>query len=515
MTENDKLMVFADDAQQNSLDNTDFWDILIVDDEEEVHHITKLVLSGFVFANKPVRFISAFSAAEAEEILKENQDIAVILLDVVMENNNSGLDLVKFIRDKLKNRFIRIILRTGQPGSAPEGRVIVEYDINDYKEKTELTAKKLFTTMVSAIRSYRDLMIIEKNRYGLEKIVNASAKMFELQSLPKFASGILEQLIGLLFTDKQIAVQGINGFTATMEKSNLHILAARGRFNSTVDKNAITVLDKKAMNFVSRCIKDRQSRYEHSTFAAYIETKFGSVNIIYLENCDGLTPLDLELIDIYCFNVTVAFENIILNKELEETQKEFIFRLGKVIENRSHDTDTNDHVKRVASLVKLFALKCGLSEDEADLVSVASAIHDIGKLAIPDDILLKPGNLTLSEFNIMKRHTEFGHEMFEHSRRNLFGAAAVIAYQHHERWDGTGYPTGASGEQINFYARITSVADVFDALTHKRIYNDETFCLEAAIDYIKSQSGKQFDPKLVEIFISNADEFAKAVGLIK
>ena len=137
------------------------WKVLIVDDEPEVHQVTRLVLGGFRFESSPLEFISAFSAAEARAQMLEHPDVAVILLDVVMETEHAGLDVVRAVRDELGNRQVRIVLRTGQPGQAPEHDIISAYDINDYKEKTELTAQRLSTTIFSALRAYRDLMTIE------------------------------------------------------------------------------------------------------------------------------------------------------------------------------------------------------------------------------------------------------------------------------------------------------------------------------------------------------------------
>ena len=134
------------------------WKVLIVDDEPEVHNVTRLVLGNFRFADRRLQFLSAHSAAEARELLKTHHDAAVVLLDVVMESEQAGLQLVRSIREELGNPFVRIVLRTGQPGQAPEQEVIATYDINDYKEKTELTAPKLATTMYTALRAYRDML---------------------------------------------------------------------------------------------------------------------------------------------------------------------------------------------------------------------------------------------------------------------------------------------------------------------------------------------------------------------
>ena len=151
------------------------WKLIIVDDEEEVHDVTRLALNGFTFADRPLEFLSAFSGEEARSVLAEHSDAAVVLLDVVMETEHAGLDVAKYLREELHNTSIRIILRTGQPGQAPERAVITNYDINDYKEKTELTSQKLYTLMYAALRSFRDITALESSRRGLEKIIHASS----------------------------------------------------------------------------------------------------------------------------------------------------------------------------------------------------------------------------------------------------------------------------------------------------------------------------------------------------
>ncbi|NLV22368.1 MAG: DUF3369 domain-containing protein, partial [Syntrophomonadaceae bacterium] len=177
-------------------DNT--WKVLVVEDEEEVHAATKFALKRLIFEDKKISFISAYSAGEARQILADNADIAVILLDVVMEKETAGLELVKYIRQELQNQLVRIILRTGQPGHAPEQQVILEYDINDYQEKTELTTQKLHTAVITALRAYRDLSIIDNTRHGLEKIIESLTSIHNIKSICMLASGALTQLVALL-----------------------------------------------------------------------------------------------------------------------------------------------------------------------------------------------------------------------------------------------------------------------------------------------------------------------------
>ncbi|MGB7443740.1 MAG: adenylate/guanylate cyclase domain-containing protein [Coleofasciculaceae cyanobacterium] len=178
----DKKLLFPH-TNELPLSRGDSWKILIVDDESEIHNITNLVLNDFSFEGKSLTFISAYSGQEAKELLKKHPDTALILLDVVMETDDAGLEVVKYIRDVLDNLLVRIILRTGQPGQAPEDVVIINYDINDYKAKTELTTRKLFTAIVTALRAFRALTKLEESRRELAQIAIASARFVPRQFL--------------------------------------------------------------------------------------------------------------------------------------------------------------------------------------------------------------------------------------------------------------------------------------------------------------------------------------------
>lgn len=193
-----------------------------------------------------------------------------------------------------------------------------------------------------------------------------------------------------------------------------------------------------------------------------------------------------------------------LKQEIESTQKEIIFTMGTICETRSKET--GNHVKRVAEYSRLLARDYGLSEEKCSMIACASPMHDIGKVAISDDILHKPGKLTDEEFEKMRMHAEIGYNMLAHTNRPLIKLASIIALEHHERWDGNGYPKHLKGEEISIEGRITSLADTFDALGSSRVYK-EAWEDEKIFEYFKEQRGKQFDPKLVDIFFENIEEF--------
>jgi putative two-component system response regulator len=201
-----------------------------------------------------------------------------------------------------------------------------------------------------------------------------------------------------------------------------------------------------------------------------------------------------------------------LNKEIEETQKEVVFQMGSIGETRSQETGF--HVKRVAEYSKLLALLYGLSEEDAELLKMASPMHDIGKVGIPDSILKKPAKLTSEEFEVMKTHAELGWKMLGDSTRPILKAASIIAIEHHERWDGNGYPKGKSGDDIHIYGRITALADVFDALGSDRCYK-KAWELEKILTLLTEEKGKQFDPKLIDLFFENLESFLQIRDSLK
>jgi|GEM_PF-2000670 len=192
-----------------------------------------------------------------------------------------------------------------------------------------------------------------------------------------------------------------------------------------------------------------------------------------------------------------------LNEEIIHTQKEIIYAMGEIAERRSKET--GNHVKRVAEYSKILALKYGLSEEEAEMLKLASPMHDIGKVGIPDTILNKPGKLNDEEFEIMKTHTSLGYDMLKHSNKKILQTAAIVSKEHHEMYNGKGYPLGLKGEDIHIYARITAIADVFDALGSDRVYKKK-WDDQKIFEFLKEKSGEHFDPKLIEIFFENLDE---------
>ncbi|MEX2415618.1 MAG: HD domain-containing phosphohydrolase [Paenibacillaceae bacterium] len=218
------------------------------------------------------------------------------------------------------------------------------------------------------------------------------------------------------------------------------------------------------------------------------------------------TVKDLEYLTLAASYSGKSLESVMLTNEIEETQKEIIMTMGEIGESRSKET--GNHVKRVAEYSYIIALALGMSLEEAELLKLASPMHDIGKVAIPDAVLKKPGKLTDEEFDIMKSHTDIGYNLLRNSSRRILKTAAIVAYEHHEKWNGRGYPQGLKEKEIHIYGRITALADVFDALGSDRVYK-QAWELDRILNLFKEESGQHFDPHVVEAFMKKLPAIIK------
>ena len=499
------------------------WKVLIVDDEEEVHVVTRLVLNEITFENRKIVCLSAHSAREGYEILAAAPDIAVVLLDVVMETSQAGLELVQRIREDLGNPFVRIVLRTGQPGQAPEREVITRYDINDYKHKTELTAQRLFTTVIAALRAYRGLRTIDRSKRGLEYIIGISRDIFRMQSLPDFTTNMLGQMMDLVREDyldpglleaapalkahEENNGRSVSALAVEREDGGYYVLSGTSDLvpaEIQPGANIEAVLSGSIREVLDEAVNARANIFRDRVYVGYYNSPDGNERLFYIQTSKPFTELDRDLITVLTGNIGIALDNIYLGREIIETQKEVVLTLGEVVETRLHEAA--NHVARVAEISYHLAKLWGMNEDEAELLRLASPMHDLGKIGIPDYILLKPGRLTEEEMAVMRTHSAIGHRLLCKSERPILQTASIIALQHHERWDGKGYPEGRAGEDIHIYGRITTVADVFDALLSKRCYK-EAWGRREVLELISRERGKQFDPALVDILLSNIDLF--------
>jgi diguanylate cyclase (GGDEF)-like protein len=291
------------------------WRVAIIDDAREVHSVTRMVLKDVRFRDRPIEFYSAYSAEEGKRILAEVPDLAMVFLDVVMEHDHAGLDLVEYIREELGNKNIRIILRTGQPGQAPETEVIVKYDINDYKHKSELSAERLFTTLIAALRSYQDLVTIETSRQGLQDILQGTAELFKKKSVTQFLSGVLMQ-INAIFRLGDNALLYVRNLSNGLNDER--VMAACGKYSACLG-HPMTYFDfpVAVRNALMATLEKKASSYEPDVFSIYFYAGKYHEIVIYIDAGRELNALDIEMIDIFCSNVSVGLANVDLFETLE------------------------------------------------------------------------------------------------------------------------------------------------------------------------------------------------------
>ncbi|HEX9062864.1 MAG TPA: HD domain-containing phosphohydrolase, partial [Clostridia bacterium] len=316
---------------------------------------------------------------------------------------------------------------------------------------------------------------------------------------------LLKSIISIVLTGKINPQEKVSGLVATCsDEGEYNILSAEGEFADQVGNSLFYVIDEKDESY--NRLKCEGCFFSKRNVAFRFKSEMNPEVIVYIKSMHDFSEMERDLLLVFYSNVSISFSNMDLSNEIESTQKEILYTLGGIAEARSREL--GQHVLRVAEYAKIIALGYGLPEDEAELIKQAAPMHDIGKIAILDQILIKPGRLTTDEFEVMKTHSNLGYDLLKNSNRKTLKAAAIIALQHHEKYNGEGYPNGLKGEEIHIYGRIVAVADVFDALGCDRVYK-KAWELEKILDYFKQESGKHFDPVLVEILFEKLDLILK------
>jgi diguanylate cyclase (GGDEF)-like protein len=315
-TEDDLIMLLDDGPESPAVAPHPAWRVLIVDDDPEVHSATAYVLQNFSYLGQGVELAHAHSAIEARELLAKDRDFAVILLDVVMETEDAGLKMVHYIRQELGMSEVRIILRTGQPGYAMELEVFTGYDINDYRTKSELTQVRLFTAIISALRSYEQIKAIAENRRGLEKIVHASADLMELHAIGSFAEGVLIQLAGLLRVPLHGIVCAQRGSPVdASDPLNLYVIGAAGPHADWIARPLAEIDRADIVAAIADAISSKAHHYGKSGIAIYIR---GGDNdgAVYVETHEPMAPMDRQLLEVFAANISSCYGNVKLVERL-------------------------------------------------------------------------------------------------------------------------------------------------------------------------------------------------------
>ncbi|MEW6147938.1 MAG: DUF3369 domain-containing protein [Pseudomonadota bacterium] len=327
MAEQDDVLHLIDDTGTAPEDaNARKWKIAVIDDDPAVHDGTRFALSDYSLNGQSLEILSAYSAAEGRKLMAEHSDIAAVLLDVIMETDVAGLELVEYIRNEIRNETVRIILRTGQPGQAPERRVIVQYDINDYKAKTELTADKLFTSLTAALRSYQQLERMVQTRRGLEIIIDAASTLYDFKSMQRLAEGVLTQLASLLNVDcAGILVLRDNGGI----DPELSVLAGSGCYSRFIGSTSSKALDPELREMVEAAFQRRKNEFADHRSVIYLRTGSGREVVVLLQAERELSETDRSLVEIFSSRLSIAFDNVILYQQLQDANAQLEDRVAQ------------------------------------------------------------------------------------------------------------------------------------------------------------------------------------------
>jgi len=384
---NDDFLFIDDSGEDEILDelSNDIWKVLIVDDDPEIHSVTQLALSDLIVLGRRLEYIHAYSGRDACQLIEEHEDIVLVLLDVVMETDDAGLNVVKHIRENLERSDIRIVLRTGQPGYAPEESVIKDYDINDYKTKTELTRRKLVTTVFAAIRSYQQISTVTQNRIGLEKIIGAAANLLELHSVHEYAQGVLEQLNLLCECKTSLFCARGQGIVDGVDDLSLYILGQEGLSSVLINQKLETLKNNEINEQVANCYQQKKNYYSPACLTLFLSS--GSYkSVIYIELEQELTEIDQQLIEVFLTNIAIGYENVHLFQKLRNAAyKDWLTELPNrlefvnLLDNFGQNSSDSNLVAGLIDINHFSDINDGLGQDLGNqlLSAVASRLKSL------------------------------------------------------------------------------------------------------------------------------------------
>ena len=428
---------------------------------------------------------------EIEDIQSLTKDLYIHILKIPIQLNQIITSDDKYIINHLDKN---ILFQDNYLIKTIYNNLMSKEKFNVIHKKDLLEFYRHFTSIQK-----KEILIISLKKDSIHKSIAINKLIKEKNILDK---KVFNEIISINNISKNIKFFILNNSDNTAKQITFIVIFVSILFSVLLIIAAIILIARinVPLDFITRFIKEIGSKNKKisSKLPIGIDDEFGQLSNSFNKMTSTIEKNITQIEDLYI--------------EIENTQKEIIFTMGAAGELRSKET--GQHVKRVAEYSKLLAILYGLKEEEAELIKLASPMHDIGKVGIPDNILHKPGKLTVKEFVIMKTHAQLGYNMLKGSNRTILKSASIVAHEHHEKYNGRGYPRGLKGEDIHIFGRITAIADVFDALGSERSYK-KAWPDKKILQLFKDERGEHFDPKLIDLFIKNKKQFYKIRDMYK
>lgn len=449
--------------------------------------------------------LSQFKHLIKESTIYSATDTKGVITDV----NQNFIDLSGYSRDELIGKSHNIIRDSSMPASV-------------YKDMWDtIQSKKMWQGLLKNRAKDRSKYYVRSNIYP---VLDVNGDIIEYVSIRDDVTEevqrkeLLEGTINYLESQRNVKDDMLEQYENIINLSsaffrvdaNFNIVHVNEVFCKIYKSSSDNLESKKVTDIMEPVFVTKEFNKHHK---AILSNGSWSGVVPFIREDKSIIHMTISVSAIYDKNKNVVEYMAVLNditdlivaqEEIIDTQRDVVFTMGAIGETRSKET--GNHVKRVAEYSRILAIHYGLGDEKAQLLKMASPMHDIGKVGIPDAILNKPGKLTDEEWIIMKTHSSLGYQMLKNSKREILQTAAIVAHTHHEQWDGNGYPKSLKGDEIHIYGRITAIADVFDALGSDRCYK-KAWEDEKIFNLIKNGSGKHFDPDLVKIFFDHLDDF--------
>lgn len=466
------------------------WKLLIVDDDPDVHQATRMALRGVTFRGRTLEFIDAYSGTQALECLQKNPDTAVVFLDVVMETDDAGLRAALHIRER-GFTLVRLIVRTGFPGRAPERQVIVDYDIHDYQDKTGLSVQKLFTSVISALRAYDDLLALEDHRRGLMGVLEASSS-FDFNAVQRYVSRMLAEFTDLarLGSDNLVAVSRPSANALAVPA----VLTCFGRWDDVDAPGSLQELSAEVSSLIVQSLDTRRALSRACGRTLFANNR-GVDLVVFAAGEDAFVQSDAVLLEMFLMNVCQAISNHMSFSEMAGDRDAVLRDLA--LHGERWDANATLELDRLAALATAMAtrlqttLTYGNAIDARFIcgIGIASQLHNLGNDAVLIHVLSQQAVAGLGETGAL-------------------GLARAILAGQYAHFDGSGDPGGLAGDAIALAARLVAVADAYVVMTSARPHR-------LALDAVSAQAlmqkgaGTQFDPRMVEALL---DVLAHGIG---